>query len=392
MALRTLKDLDLGGKRVLMRADFNVPLKDGAISDDTRIRAALPTINEVRKNASKLVLISHLGRPKGERKPEFSLAPVAARLAELLGADVKLSDAVVGPAAQQAVADLPEGGVLLLENVRYHKEETKNDPEFARQLADLGEVFVNDAFGTAHRAHASTEGVARLLPSAAGLLIEKEVAFFGSILSDPKQPLLAVVGGAKVSTKIAVLESLLPQCSAFVIGGGMAYTFLSAQGHAVGSSLLEQDYVDTAKNFLAAAQKRGTEVVLPSDHIVATEFSADATPVQVDAVAIPDGHMAMDIGPATIKRVLEQIGVAATIVWNGPMGVFEFERFAAGTKATAEAIAQSNAVSVVGGGDSVAAATEFGLADRFSHVSTGGGASLEFLEGKQLPGIVALSD
>lgn len=392
MALRTLKDLDLGGKRVLMRADFNVPLKDGAISDDTRIRAALPTINEVRKNASKLVLISHLGRPKGERKPEFSLAPVAARLAELLGADVKLSDAVVGPAAQQAVADLPEGGVLLLENVRYHKEETKNDPEFARQLADLGEVFVNDAFGTAHRAHASTEGVARLLPSAAGLLIEKEVAFFGSILSDPKQPLLAVVGGAKVSTKIAVLESLLPQCSAFVIGGGMAYTFLSAQGHAVGSSLLEQDYVDTAKNFLAAAQKRGTEVVLPSDHIVATEFSADATPVQVDAVAIPDGHMAMDIGPATIKRVLEQIGAAATIVWNGPMGVFEFERFAAGTKATAEAIAQSNAVSVVGGGDSVAAATEFGLADRFSHVSTGGGASLEFLEGKQLPGIVALSD
>lgn len=392
MALRTLKDLDLGGKRVLMRADFNVPLKDGAISDDTRIRAALPTINEVRKNASKLVLISHLGRPKGERKPEFSLAPVAARLAELLGTDVKLSDAVVGPAAQQAVADLPEGGVLLLENVRYHKEETKNDPEFARQLADLGEVFVNDAFGTAHRAHASTEGVARLLPSAAGLLIEKEVAFFGSILSDPKQPLLAVVGGAKVSTKIAVLESLLPQCSAFVIGGGMAYTFLSAQGHAVGSSLLEQDYVDTAKNFLAAAQKRGTEVVLPSDHIVATEFSADATPVQVDAVAIPDGHMAMDIGPATIKRVLEQIGAAATIVWNGPMGVFEFERFAAGTKATAEAIAQSNAVSVVGGGDSVAAATEFGLADRFSHVSTGGGASLEFLEGKQLPGIVALSD
>lgn len=392
MALRTLKDLDLGGKRVLMRADFNVPLKDGAISDDTRIRAALPTINEVRKNASKLVLISHLGRPKGERKPEFSLAPVAARLAELLGTEVKLSDAVVGTAAQQAVAELPEGGVLLLENVRFHKEETKNDPDFAAQLAQLGDVFVNDAFGTAHRAHASTEGVARLLPSAAGLLIEKEVAFFGSILSDPKQPLLAVVGGAKVSTKIAVLESLLPQCAAFVIGGGMAYTFLSAQGHSVGSSLLEQDYVDTAKNFLAAAQKRGTEVVLPSDHIVATEFSADATPVQVDAVAIPDGHMAMDIGPATIKRVLEQIGAAATIVWNGPMGVFEFERFAAGTKATAEAIATSNAVSVVGGGDSVAAATEFGLADRFSHVSTGGGASLEFLEGKQLPGIVALSD
>ena len=355
-----------------MRVDFNVPLKDGAISDDTRIRAALPTIDAVRKTASKLVLVSHLGRPKGERKPEFSLRPVAVRLAELLGTEVALSDAVVGPDAARAVAALPEGGVLLLES--------------------LADVFVNDAFGTAHRAHASTEGVARLLPSAAGLLIEKEVAFFGGILSNPKQPLLAVIGGAKVSTKIAVLESLLPRCAAFVIGGGMAYTFLAAQGHAVGSSLLERDHLATAERFLTAAHGRGTEVVLPGDHIVATEFSADAVPRTVESVDIPAGQMAMDIGPATTERVLAQIGAAATIVWNGPLGVFEFERFAAGTKATARAIAESDAVSVVGGGDSVAAATAFGLADRFSHVSTGGGASLEFLEGRQLPGIVALCD
>ena len=375
-----------------MRVDFNVPLKDGAISDDTRIRAALPTIDAVRKTASKLVLVSHLGRPKGERKPQFSLRPVAVRLAELLGTEVALSDAVVGPDAARAVAALPEGGVLLLENVRFHQEETANDAEFARRLASLADVFVNDAFGTAHRAHASTEGVARLLPSAAGLLIEKEVAFFGGILSNPKQPLLAVIGGAKVSTKIAVLESLLPRCAAFVIGGGMAYTFLAAQGHAVGSSLLERDHLATAERFLTAAHGRGTEVVLPADHIVATEFSADAVPRTVESVDIPAGQMAMDIGPATTERVLAQIGAAATIVWNGPLGVFEFERFAAGTKATARAIAESDAVSVVGGGDSVAAATAFGLADRFSHVSTGGGASLEFLEGRQLPGIVALCD
>ena len=390
--LRTLKNVDIAGKCVLIRVDFNVPLKDGAISDDTRIRAALPTINAVRKTASKLVLVSHLGRPKGERKPEFSLQPVAVRLAELLGTEVALSDAVVGPDAVQAVAALPEGGVLLLENVRFHKQETENDAAFARRLASLADVFVNDAFGTAHRAHASTEGVARLLPSAAGLLIEKEVAFFGGILSNPKQPLLAVIGGAKVSTKIAVLESLLSRCAAFVIGGGMAYTFLAAQGHAVGSSLLERDYLATAERFLTAAHQRGTEIVLPTDHIVAPEFSADATPIAVDSVDIPAGQMAMDIGPVTTERVLAQIDAAATIVWNGPMGVFEFERFAAGTKATAQAIAQSEAVSVVGGGDSVAAATAFGLADRFSHVSTGGGASLEFLEGRQLPGIVALSD
>lgn len=392
MKLRTLKSTDVTGKRVLMRADFNVPLKDGSITDDTRIKAALESIKYILDNGASLVLMSHLGRPKGERKAEFSLKPVAARLGELLGKTVTMADDCVGDAVKAQADALKPGEVLLLENVRFYKEETTNDPSFAKQLAELGDLFVNDAFGTAHRAHASTEGVTQYLPSAAGFLIEKEVSFFQPILDNPQKPMVAVIGGAKVSSKIAVLESLLPNCASFVIGGGMAYTFLKAQGHEVGKSLVEEEYVDTAKRFLDAARQRGTEVILPLDHVVAAEFDAGAQPEMVNGVAVPSDRLAMDIGPKTIDAAVQAISSAKTIVWNGPMGVFEFENFAAGTKAVATAIASASAVTVVGGGDSVAAANAFGLADQMDHVSTGGGASLEFLEGKSLPGIVALQE
>lgn len=392
MKLRTLKSIDVSGKRVLMRADFNVPLKDGTITDDTRIKAALESIRYILDNGASLVLMSHLGRPKGERKAEFSLKPVATRLGELLDKSVTMADDCVGESVKAQAAALQPGEVLLLENVRFYKEETANEPTFSKKLAEMGDLFVNDAFGTAHRAHASTEGVTQYLPSAAGFLIEKEVSFFQPILDDPKKPMVAIIGGAKVSSKIAVLESLLPNCASFVIGGGMAYTFLKAQGYEVGKSLVEEDYVDTAKHFIEAAMKRGTEVILPLDHVVAAEFDAAALPEHVDAVAVPADRLAMDIGPKTIKAAEQVIASAKTIVWNGPMGVFEFDKFAAGTKAVATAIATATAVTVVGGGDSVAAANAFGLADQMDHVSTGGGASLEFLEGKSLPGIVALQD
>ncbi len=392
MALRTLKTTDITGKRVLMRADFNVPLKDGAITDDTRIRAALKSIQYILDQGASLVLMSHLGRPKGEKKPEFSLKPVADRLSELLDADVTMAADVVGDAVEAQARALKPGQVLLLENVRYYKEETDNDPGFAKKLAALGDVFVNDAFGTAHRAHASTEGVTKFLPSCAGFLIEKEISFFQPVLDNPEKPMVAVIGGAKVSSKIAVLESLLPNCASFIIGGGMAYTFLKAQGVEVGTSLVEEEYLDTARQFLAAAGKRGTEVILPLDHVVAADFAAEATPEPVDSREIPADRMALDIGPKTIDAARKAIASARTIVWNGPLGVFEFDNFAAGTKAVAEAIAASDGMTVVGGGDSVAAANKFGLADRLDHVSTGGGASLEFLEGKALPGIVALQD
>ncbi|MCG8481314.1 MAG: phosphoglycerate kinase [Spirochaetales bacterium] len=317
---------------------------------------------------------------------------MAKRLSELLGRPVGYVRETVGPAAERAAADLADGECLLLENVRFNDGETRNDPAFARSLAALGDVYVNDAFGTAHRAHASTEGVAHHIPSCAGFLIEKEISFFQPVLDDPAKPMVAVIGGAKVSSKIAVLESLLPNCASFVIGGGMAYTFLKAQGIEVGTSLVEEDYIETASRFLAAAAERGVEVILPLDHVVAAKFDAEATPEAVDGQAIPADKMALDIGPKTIAAALRAIGEARTIVWNGPLGVFEFERFAAGTRAVAEAIASADATTVVGGGDSVAAANQFGLADRMDHVSTGGGASLEFLEGKALPGIVALQD
>jgi phosphoglycerate kinase len=392
MGLRTLRNTDITGKRVLMRADFNVPLKDGAITDDTRIQAALQSIRYILDQGASLILMSHLGRPKGEKKAEFSLRPVALRLSELLGTDVEMADDVIGPAIEEKARAMQPGEVLLLENVRYYKEETANDPEFSRKLAALADVFVNDAFGTAHRAHASTEGVTKFLPSCAGFLIEKEISFFQPVLDNPAKPMVAVIGGAKVSSKIAVLESLLPNCASFIIGGGMAYTFLKAQGAEIGTSLVEDDFIETASQFLAAAQKRGTQVILPLDHVVASAFDAAAEPEAVDGQAVPAGKMALDIGPRTIDAACAAIAGARTVVWNGPLGVFEFDSFAAGTKAVAEAIAACEGTTVVGGGDSVAAANKFGLSDRLDHVSTGGGASLEFLEGKALPGIVALQE
>ncbi len=392
MALRTLKTIDLAGKRVLMRADFNVPIKDGGITDDTRITAAMPTIQHILSQGASLVLMSHLGRPKGTRNPEYTLKPVADRLRELLGGTVIMADDVLGETVTRQAEELSPGEVLLLENVRFYKEETDNDPGFAARLAELGDVFVNDAFGTAHRAHGSTEGVARYLPSCAGFLIEKEISFFQPVLDAPEKPMVAVIGGAKVSSKIGVLESLLPNCAAMIIGGGMAYTFLKVQGYETGKSLLEVDFLETAGSFLEAAKQAGVEIILPVDHVVAAEFDAAAAPETVDDVNIPVDRMGLDIGPKTIALAEDRLATARTILWNGPMGVFEFESFAVGTKAVALAIADSGAITVVGGGDSVAAANKFNIADRLSHVSTGGGASLEFLEGKSLPGIVALTD
>lgn len=391
MGIQTIKDADFSGKRVLVRVDYNVPLKNGTVTDDTRIRASLPTLKAILdQSGSKLILMSHLGRPKGERKPDLSLDPVASKLSELLGRPVQMATDCVGDDVKAAVRALDGGDVLLLENVRFHAGEEKNDPEFAKALAGLGDVYVNDAFGSAHRAHASTEGVTKYLPSYAGLLIEKEVAFFGMILENPDHPLVAVIGGAKVSTKIAVLESLIPRCDTMIIGGGMTYTFLKALGHEIGESLLEDDYVETAKQLIAKAKEQNVKIVLPTDHVVASEFSEDAEPEVVDGVDIPAGKIGMDIGPKTIELVAEEIKKAKTVVWNGPMGVFEFDNFAQGTLKVAQYIANSSGTTVVGGGDSVAAANKFGLAEKMSHVSTGGGASLEFLEGKTLPGIAAL--
>ena len=393
MALKTVKDVDLRNKRVLMRADFNVPLKGEQITDDTRIQAALPTMEHIlEQEGARLILMSHLGRPKGKKDPSFSLAPVAKRLSELLGKEVLMADDCVGEEVEKQAKELPPGGVMLLENVRFHGEEKDNDPEFAKKLAAIGDVYVNDAFGSAHRAHASTEGVAHILPACAGFLIEKEVNFFTPVLENPEQPMVAVIGGAKVSTKIAVLESLLPNCKTLIIGGGMAYTFLKAQGHEIGNSLLEEEYIDTAKDLLSKAKEKGVEILLPQDHLVAAEFDENAKPEPVDGVDIPAGKIGMDVGPKTLELCKERIKNAKTVVWNGPMGVFEFDNFAIGTRVVAEVIANSQAMTVVGGGDSVAAANKFEVASKMSHVSTGGGASLEFLEGKKLPGIVALEE
>jgi len=393
MALRTIQSADLSGKTILVRVDFNVPIKEGVVGDDTRIRAALPTLEYLlEQKGSRLVLMSHLGRPKGGADPAFSLAPVAARLAELIGRPVQQASDVIGDTVEQELKGLEAGAILMLENVRFYKEETANDPGFAQELAKLGDVYVNDAFGSAHRAHASTEGIAKFLPSYAGFLLEKEVRFFQPVVTNPDKPFVAVIGGAKVSSKIGVLETLLPNCSALIIGGGMAYTFLKVMGHTVGSSLLEEDFLDTAKSLIDKAQEKGVELLLPLDHIVASEFAENAKPEVVDAVDIPDGKMGMDIGPKTVARFKEVIGGARTVLWNGPMGVFEFDSFAGGTLEVAKAIAECQGTSIVGGGDSVAAANKFQLSERMSHVSTGGGASLEFLEGKVLPGIAALEE
>lgn len=391
MVLNTIRDANLAGKTVLVRVDFNVPVKDGKVTDATRITAALPTLNYIlSQKGAKLVVMSHYGRPKGKRNPEFSMAPVAAEFQELLGKPVILAKDVIGPEVEAQVKALKAGEVLLLENVRFYAEEEENEAGFAKALASLGDVYVNDAFGTAHRAHASTEGVAHYLPAYAGFLIEKEVKFMSPLLENPEKPFVAIIGGSKVSSKISVLESLAKTCSTIVIGGGMAYTFLKVLGHNVGHSLLEADYLDTAKAFLAAAEKKGVKVVLPVDHVCAKEFAETAEPILVDSVDIPEDLIGMDIGPKTVKLIKAALADARSIVWNGPLGVFEFESFAKGTEAVAKAVAASKGVTVVGGGDSVAAVNKFGLASKIDHVSTGGGASLEFLEGKELPGIKAL--
>ena len=391
MKLQTVKDVDLQGKRVLIRVDFNVPLKDGVVTDDTRIVSALPTVRYILdQKGTSLVVMSHFGRPKGKKDPAFSMVPVAKRFEELLGRTVKVASDVIGDAVKKEVAELKAGEVLLLENARFYKEEEANDEGFSKELAAFGDIYVNDAFGTAHRAHASTEGVAHFLPAVAGFLIEKEVKFFAPLLENPDKPFVAIIGGSKVSSKISVLESLARTCDAIVIAGGMAYTFLKVQGHDIGKSLLEADYLDVAKSFLAKAQEKGVRVILPVDHVCAAEFNEQAQAVAVDSVDIPEGLIGMDVGPKTLALVEQELKSAKSIVWNGPMGVFEFDAFAAGTKAVAEMVAACNGTTVVGGGDSVAAVNKFGFADRIDHVSTGGGASLEFLEGRELPGIKAL--
>ena len=390
MVLNTVKDADLKGKRVLIRVDFNCPVKEGKVTDPTRILAALPTINYILEQGASLVVMCHFGRPKGEKKPEFSLAPVAAEFEKQLGRKVTLAPDVLGDDVKALVEKMVPGDVVLLENIRYYNEETKNDPEFAKKLAEYGDLYVNDAFGTAHRAHASTEGVAHYLPAYAGFLIEKEVKYMAPLLDNPEKPFVAIIGGSKVSSKITVLESLVKTCNTIVIGGGMAYTFLKVQGHEVGKSLVEDDFQETAKSFLASAEAKGVKVILPVDHVCAAEFAENAEPVAVDGVEIPADLMGMDVGPKTTALIVDAVKNAKSVVWNGPMGVFEFANFAKGTETVAKALADSDATSVVGGGDSVAAINKFGLASKISHVSTGGGASLEFLEGKTLPGIAAL--
>ena len=391
---KSVEDLDVKGKRVLVRCDFNVPLKDGEITNDKRIVAALPTIKYLMEQGAKVILCSHLGRPKGEYKPEFSLAPVAKRLSEYLGVDVPLAEDenVVGDNAKKMAADLQDGQVMLLENVRYRAEETKNEENFSKELASLADLFVNDAFGTAHRAHCSTTGVASYLPAACGYLIQKEIQFMGGALADPKRPLVAILGGAKVSDKIGVISNLIDKCDTIIIGGGMAYTFMKYLGHNIGTSLLEADWVDKAGEMMQTAKDKGVKFLIPIDNRCGKEYTEDTEVLVCKSDDIPDGWMGLDIGPKTEKLFADAIDGAGTVIWNGPMGVSEWDNFASGTIAVAKAIADSGAISIIGGGDSVAAVTKLGFADQMSHISTGGGASLEFLEGKELPGIAALQD
>ena len=391
MAVKTVKDLDLKNKKVLVRVDFNVPLKEGKITDDTRMQRALPTLKYIlEQEGASLIVMSHLGRPSTAKEPELSMSQLAGHLADLTGTKVNMAPDVVGDDVKAMADSLKAGEILLLENTRYYKEEKANDPAFAEKLASLADVYVNDAFGTAHRAHASTEGVTKYLPSVAGFLMEKECEFFDKVLENPEKPMVAIIGGAKVSSKISVLESLLDKCDTFVIGGGMAYTFLKTKGKAIGKSLFEEEYLDTAASFLKKAEAQGTTVILPMDHVVASEFSETAVPEAVDSEDVPEGKLAMDVGPKTIAAIKVKIAEAKTVVWNGPMGVFEFDAFAKGTEEVANFVADCAGTTVVGGGDSVAAVNKFKLGDRIDHVSTGGGASLEYLEGKALPGVVAL--
>lgn len=392
MDKKTIRDIDWAGKRALVRVDFNVPMANGEITDDTRIRAAVPTIRYLLNHGARVVLMSHLGRPKGERNPKYSLQPVASHLDEsLTGVKVRFVDDCVGQAAESAASQIQDGEVLVLENLRFHAEEEKNVASFAEALSKLGDVYVNDAFGTAHRAHASTAGVAAFLPAVAGFLMEKEIDIMGQALSAPERPFVAIIGGAKVSDKITVLENLLPKVDALLIGGGMANTFLAAQGYELGKSLVESDALEMARGLLKQARVAGIQFLLPTDVVVAEAFAADAKHVVADVKDIPADGMALDIGPRTTEAYAAVVRTARTVIWNGPMGVFEMPAFAAGTVAVARAVANVSGLTIVGGGDSVAAVEQSGLADRMTHVSTGGGASLEFLEGKSLPGVAALS-
>nr|ACG28158.1 phosphoglycerate kinase [Zea mays]ACG28313.1 phosphoglycerate kinase [Zea mays] len=391
-----LTEADLEGKRVFVRADLNVPLDENQnITDDTRIRAAIPTIQYILSKGAKVILSSHLGRPKGFT-PKFSLAPLVGRLSELLGIQVQKADDVIGPEVEKLVAALPNGGVLLLENVRFYKEEEKNDPEFAQKLASLADLYVNDAFGTAHRAHASTEGVTKFLqPSVAGFLLQKELDYLVGAVSSPKRPFAAIVGGSKVSSKIGVIESLLEKCDILLLGGGMIFTFYKAQGLPVGASLVEEDKLELATSLLAKAKEKGVSLMLPTDVVIADKFAPDANSQIVPASAIPDGWMGLDIGPDSVASFNAALDTTKTVIWNGPMGVFEFDKFAVGTEAVAKKLAElsgKGVTTIIGGGDSVAAVEKVGVADVMSHISTGGGASLELLEGKELPGVVALNE
>ena len=393
MSKKTIRDIDLKGKKVFVRCDFNVPMDENQnITDNRRIVSALPTIKYLIEQNCKIILSSHLGRPKGEVKTEFSLAPVAKELSKLLGQEVLMAKDVIGESAKTLAANLKEGQVMLLENVRFHREETDNDPEFAKQLASMAEVFVNDAFGTAHRAHASTEGISHYLPSVSGFLIEKELKFLGDALNNPVRPFVAILGGAKVSDKIGVIDSLLEKVDTLMIGGGMAYTFFKAQGYGVGNSLCEPDKCELALSLMKKAKDKGVKLLLPVDTVIGKEFKPDTESKTVAWTEIPDGWEGFDIGEKTIKQFSEELRKAKTVVWNGPLGLFEFPQFAVGTNSIAKVLSEIDATTIIGGGDSAAAVKKAGLEDKMTHISTGGGASLEFLEGKKLPGIECLQD
>lgn len=392
---KTVEDIEVKGKKCLVRCDFNVPLKDGKITDENRLVGAMPTIKYLVDNGAKVILCSHLGKPKGEAKPELSLEPVAKRLSEMLGKEVVFAadDNVVGENAKKAVSEMNDGDIVLLQNTRYRKEETKNEENYSKELASLAEIFVNDAFGTAHRAHCSTVGAGEFLEArVCGYLIQKELDFLGSAVENPKRPFLAILGGAKVSDKLGVINNLLEKVDTLIIGGGMAYTFIKALGHEIGTSLLEEDKIDYAKEMIAKAEAKGVKLLLPIDVVYADRFAEDAQPHITEGRDIPSDCMGLDIGPKTVELFTEAVKSSKTIVWNGPMGVFEFENFAKGTKAIAQSMAETDAITIIGGGDSAAAVNQMGFGERMSHISTGGGASLEFLEGKELPGIAALDN
>ncbi|WIW70317.1 phosphoglycerate kinase [Anaerosinus gibii] len=390
---KSIVDIDVNGKKVFVRVDYNVPMDaEQNITNDTRIRATLPTVNYLLDNNAAVILACHVGRPKGKPVPEFSVAPIVKRLSELLGKEVKMAPDCVGEEASKMAADLKPGEVLLLQNLRYHSEEEKNDPEFAKQLASLADIAVNDAFGVSHRAHASVEGITKYIPTVAGFLMEKEIKFVGQAVANPQRPFVAIIGGAKVSDKIGVISNLLEKVDTLIIGGGMAHTFDAAKGYKIGASLCEPDKIDLAKELIKKAEEKNVNLVLPVDIIAADKFAPDANTQIVDVKEIPEGWLGLDSGPKTSEKYVDALKGAKTVVWNGPMGVFEMDAFAQGTKDVAQAVADSGATSIVGGGDSISALKKTGLSDKITHISTGGGATLEFLEGKVLPGIAALAD